>query len=124
MIEMKYYRDNEYVYINNTDGITKKISIADFEGVMSGGSVTIVHIKENGALDKNWEEILGAMKTSIVIINNIDIDEEVEQSIVTSAYIDESTNAYTISTMKPSGIGGLSTKSYISTTSTGELIED
>ena len=33
MIKMTFYRDDEYVYINNPDGTTKKMSIADFESV-------------------------------------------------------------------------------------------
>lgn len=31
MIEMKFYRDDEYVYINNPDGTTKRVAIEDFE---------------------------------------------------------------------------------------------
>lgn len=38
MIEMKFYRDDEYVYYNNPNGITKKMTIADFESMMSGES--------------------------------------------------------------------------------------
>ena len=32
MIELKFYRDDEYVYINNPDGTTRKVAIEDFEG--------------------------------------------------------------------------------------------
>lgn len=38
MIPLNFYRDDEYVYYNNPNGITKKISIADFESMMSGES--------------------------------------------------------------------------------------
>lgn len=44
MIPLNFYRDDEYVYYNNPNGITKKMSIADFESAMggsSGGSVII-----------------------------------------------------------------------------------
>lgn len=33
MIELKFYRDDEYVYINNPDGTTRKVPIEDFESV-------------------------------------------------------------------------------------------
>lgn len=36
MIEMKFYRDDEYVYINNPDGTTKRATIEDFESAISG----------------------------------------------------------------------------------------
>lgn len=36
MIPLNFYRDDEYVYYNNPNGITKKITIADFEAVMNG----------------------------------------------------------------------------------------
>ena len=31
MIPLKFYRDDEYVYINNPNGVTKKMTIAEFE---------------------------------------------------------------------------------------------
>lgn len=37
MIPMTFYRDDEFVYVNNPDGITKKVPIADFYGAISGG---------------------------------------------------------------------------------------
>lgn len=33
MIELKFYRDDEYVYINNPDGTTKRVVIEDFEAM-------------------------------------------------------------------------------------------
>lgn len=33
MIELKFYRDDEYVYINNPDGTTKRVAIEDFEAI-------------------------------------------------------------------------------------------
>ena len=46
MIEMTFYRDDEYVYINNPDGTTKRVPIEDFESAISGegsggGGVTV-----------------------------------------------------------------------------------
>lgn len=38
MIPMTFYRDDEYVYYNNPNGITKKMTIAEFEAMMSGDS--------------------------------------------------------------------------------------
>ena len=38
MIPLKFYRDDNYVYYNNPNGITKKMSIADFESLMSNES--------------------------------------------------------------------------------------
>lgn len=38
MIPLKFYRDDEYVYYNNPNGITKKMTIAEFESMMSGES--------------------------------------------------------------------------------------
>lgn len=35
MIPLKFYRDDNYVYYNNPNGITKKMSIADFESIMN-----------------------------------------------------------------------------------------
>lgn len=36
MIPLNFYRDDNYVYYNNPNGITKKMTIADFEAMMSG----------------------------------------------------------------------------------------
>lgn len=36
MIPLKFYRDDNYVYYNNPNGITKKMTIAEFEAMMSG----------------------------------------------------------------------------------------
>lgn len=35
MIELKFYRDDEYVYINNPDGTTKRVAIEDFENTFN-----------------------------------------------------------------------------------------
>ena len=37
MIPLKFFRDKTHVYVNNPKGITKKMTIADFEEMMSGG---------------------------------------------------------------------------------------
>ena len=36
MIPLNFYRDDNYVYYNNPNGITKKMSIADFEDMLNG----------------------------------------------------------------------------------------
>lgn len=36
MIKVTFYRDGEYVYINNPDGTTKRMTIADFESMLNG----------------------------------------------------------------------------------------
>ena len=36
MIKMTFYRDGEYVYINNPDGTTKRMTITDFESMLNG----------------------------------------------------------------------------------------
>lgn len=36
MIPVRFYRDDDYIYFNNPDGLTKKIPISDFEAIMSG----------------------------------------------------------------------------------------
>lgn len=38
MIPLNFYRDDDYVYYNNPNGITKKMTIADFESMMSNES--------------------------------------------------------------------------------------
>lgn len=49
MIPLNFYRDNEYVYYNNTLGVTKKMTIAEFESLMSGegGSAIPEHSSSN-----------------------------------------------------------------------------
>lgn len=37
MIPLRFFRDKTHVYINNPDGTTKKMSIADFEAMLNGG---------------------------------------------------------------------------------------
>lgn len=36
MIPLRFYRDKTHVYVNNPDGSTKKMSIADFEAMLNG----------------------------------------------------------------------------------------
>ena len=38
MIPVHFYRDKDYVYINNTDGITKKMTIEEFNACFSDDS--------------------------------------------------------------------------------------
>ena len=66
MIPLKFYRDDEYVYYNNPNGITKKMTIADFEAVFNadaselptytssdGGKVLTVN---SGGTGLEWSE--------------------------------------------------------------------
>ena len=67
MIPLKFYRDDEYVYINNPDGTTKRVPIEDFESVFDvdtaelpaytssdGGKVLTVN---NDGTGLEWGEI-------------------------------------------------------------------
>lgn len=68
MIPLNFYRDNEYVYYNNPNGITKKMTISDFEAMMSdeselpaytssdGGKVLTVN---SGGTGLEWGEVSG-----------------------------------------------------------------
>lgn len=81
MIPLNFYRDDEYVYYNNPNGITRKMSIADFETVMSGGSgggggsflVNTLPDSEETAiypLDKTFSEIDTAFRSGKAVIVN------------------------------------------------------
>lgn len=65
MIEMKFYRDDEYVYLNNPDGTTKRATIEDFEKVFSGSSggdiMRTTMSPRTQTLDKTWKEINDAI---------------------------------------------------------------
>ena len=47
MIPLKFYRDDNYVYYNNPNGITKKMTIADFESLMSNESELPAYTSSN-----------------------------------------------------------------------------
>ena len=81
MIPLNFYRDDEYVYYNNPNGITKKMTIAEFESVMSGTGgesqgvdylypVTISYDDTTGlySVDKSYNEILGALNAGKYVI--------------------------------------------------------
>lgn len=70
MIPVRFYRDDEYVYYNNPNGITKKMTIADFEAVFNadtselptytssdGGKVLTVN---SGGTGLEWSENSGS----------------------------------------------------------------
>ena len=75
MIEMKFYRDDEYVYINNPDGTTKRVPIEDFEAVMSGKSELPTYSSTNSGEvlsvdsdgDLEWTRVSGG--TSIPVFS-------------------------------------------------------
>lgn len=69
MIPLNFYRDDDYVYYNNPNGITKKMTIADFEAVFDadsselpsytssdGGKVLTVN---SGGTGLEWGEVSG-----------------------------------------------------------------
>lgn len=98
MIPLKFFRDKTHVYVNNPDGTTKKMSIADFEAMLnggggSGGAGLVVHELYNSDddytyLDKTFTEILNASKNGVVLVSKTYEDETVEMvnsSIVTYA---------------------------------------
>lgn len=86
MIPLKFYRDDEYVYYNNPNGITKKITIADFEAVMSGsggggggetggGVLVVSYDAETDGINKSYKEIKEAVASGkIVVLNRVITD--------------------------------------------------
>lgn len=98
MIPLKFFRDKTHVYVNNPDGTTKKMSIADFEAMLNGGGGAggaglVVHKLYNSDddysyLDKTFTEILNASKNGVVLVSQTYEDETVEMvnsSVVTYA---------------------------------------
>lgn len=81
MIPLKFYRDDEYVYINNPDGTTKRVPIEDFESAISGeggssgsgGGTTVVNFVQDPnspttvKTDKTYSEIRTAMQSGYVV---------------------------------------------------------
>lgn len=79
MIPLNFYRDDNYVYYNNPNGITKKMTIAEFEAVMSGdggggsGGATVVNFVQDPdspstvKTDKTFAEIRTAMQSGYVV---------------------------------------------------------
>lgn len=64
MIPINFYRDDEYVYYNNPNGITRKMSIADFESVMSGtggSGDTDDFVSFDVVLDINFDTYTGSV---------------------------------------------------------------
>ena len=86
MIELKFYRDDEYVYYNNPNGITKKITIADFEAVMNGtgggggetggGVLVVSYDNETTEINKSYKEIKEAVDSGkIVMLTRVVVDD-------------------------------------------------
>lgn len=74
MIPLKFYRDDDYVYYNNPNGITKKMAIADFESIFDvdaselpaytssdAGKVLTVN---SGGTGLEWGEVGGDLQIS------------------------------------------------------------
>ena len=76
MIPLNFYRDDEYVYYNNPNGITKKMTIADFESAISGGggdnnifSVNFSYTESFELVcDKSYNDILSAISSGKPIL--------------------------------------------------------
>lgn len=74
MIELKFYRDGEYVYINNPDGTTKRVAIEDFEDMFdvdtaelpaytSSDAGKVLAVNSNGT-GLEWDESGGGIDFS------------------------------------------------------------
>ena len=98
MIPLRFFRDKTHVYINNPQGITKQMTIAEFEAMLNGsggagGAGLVVHELYNSDddytyLDKTFAEILDATKNGVVLVLQTYEDETVEMvnsSVVTYA---------------------------------------
>ena len=76
MIPLNFYRDDEYVYYNNPNGITKKVTIADFESVMNGGSggglELVVYDPLTGKINKTWTELNEAITSNKICYFRVD----------------------------------------------------
>lgn len=111
MIPLRFYRDKSHVYVNNPDGITKQMSIADFEAMLNGsgggsgsGGVLVVKTLHDGGstshLDKTYAEICSAISEGkLVITYEFYKDEETGvfysafTGLINNAYFDEDTDA-------------------------------
>lgn len=111
MVPLNFFRDKTHVYVNNPDGTTKKMSIADFEAMLNGsgggsGSAGIFVVKtlyDGGGtshLDKTYAEICSAISEGkLVITYKFDKDEETGTfyaaftGIINNAYVDGDTDA-------------------------------
>lgn len=69
IIEVKFFRDEENLYINNPDGSTDKIPLQSFN-VTPGMVVSVEETETAYVCDKTWKEIHDHMaKGGIAVIN-------------------------------------------------------
>lgn len=94
MIPLRFFRDKTHVYINNPDGTTKKMTIADFEAMLDGSGggggggggdsegILKVITRQNpdtgySYLDKSFSEISSAMADGkIVVVYEAVLDDD------------------------------------------------
>lgn len=92
MIPLNFYRDDEYVYYNNPNGITKKMTIADFEAMMSGEGGTGAFIVQMTALtmvtDKTFGEMYEAWQKNIPIFVKVKFSDDEYMSPVVNMTVE------------------------------------
>lgn len=108
MIPLRFYRDKSHVYVNNPDGITKQMSIADFEAMLNGGGgggdsagIFVVNKLYNAEthvyyLDKTFAEICGAISAGKLVVTFSVFEKDgtfyvATTGIIDNAYFDEET---------------------------------
>ena len=96
MIPLSFFRDKTHVYINNPDGITKQMTIAEFEAMLNGSGgtggaglvVQELYHDEGGYtyLDKTFSEIKDASKDGAVLVLS-SYEEDGTTVMVNTAYV-------------------------------------
>lgn len=125
MIPLRFFRDKTHVYVNNPDGITKQMTIADFEAMLngsgggsgSGGVLVVKTLYDEGGtshLDKTYAEICSAISEGkLVITYEFDKDEETGTfytaftGLINNAYVDGDTDANVVEIFTSSGSVGV-----------------
>lgn len=120
MIELKFYRDDEYVYINNPDGTTKRVAIEDFESAISGdggsgsGGEEVVMVVNNvyNTLDATWNEIKTAVDANKIVAVKKAYEEDGDTTIIYS-YVSQvlsEPSLYTVQVLSADPSGAISLK--------------
>lgn len=96
MIPLRFFRDKTHVFINNPQGITKQMSIAEFEAMLNGsggtgGAGLVVQELYNDVggysyLDKTFSEIQDASKDGAVLVLS-SYEEDGTTLMVNTAYV-------------------------------------
>lgn len=116
MVPLNFFRDKTHVYVNNPDGTTKKMSIADFEAMLNGsgggsGSGSVLVVKtlydEGGTshLDKTYDVICEAIADGKLVITyrSVEVDGTyyfAQTGLISNAGIDEDTEDKFVETLK------------------------